>query len=66
MFRFQANMRINKSMLQQKWPRINTYIKENSYETFVLAYSKEMDQLMPTNSFTTSEREEFNSPTCPK
>jgi hypothetical protein len=66
MFGFQANMRINKSMLQQKWPRINTYIKDNSYETFVLTYNKEMDQLMPTNSFTTSEREEFNSPTCPK
>jgi len=66
MFGFQVNMRINKSMLQQKWPRINTYIKDNSYEMLVLAYTKEMDQLMPTNSFTTSEREEFNSSTCPK
>jgi hypothetical protein len=66
MFKFQTNRKINQSILQQKWPRINTYIKDDPYEMFILAYNKEMDQLMPTNSFTTSEEEEFNSSTCPK
>lgn len=66
MFRFQANRNINKSILQQKWPKINTDIEDDPYEMLVFAYNKEMDQLMLTNSFTTSEGEEFKSPTCPK
>jgi hypothetical protein len=66
MFGFQANRKINEFILQQKWPKINTCIEDDPYEMLVLAYNKEMDQLMPTNNFTTSEGEEFNSPTCPK
>jgi hypothetical protein len=39
MLGFQANKKINESILQQKWPKINTYIKDDPYEMLVLAWT---------------------------
>jgi hypothetical protein len=62
LLKFQANKRINKSILLQKWPRNAFDAKNNAYETLVLAYSKKLDILVFVNSITRSNVEEENPP----
>lgn len=43
MLRFQANFRINESLLVKKWPRNVFNVEDNAYETPTLAYNKDVD-----------------------
>jgi hypothetical protein len=61
---FQVDYKINKSILQQKWPRNSNDEHDNPYKSLILAYNIEMDQLVPTNIITISKVEELISPTC--
>jgi hypothetical protein len=62
LFKFQANKRINKSILLWKWLRNAFDAKDNAYETLVFAYSKESDVLVLANFITISNVEEESSP----
>ncbi len=62
MLGFQIERRINESILLQKWLRNTSNIKDDAYETLVLAYSKKLDLLVLASSITRSDVEEESSP----
>ncbi len=62
LFKFQAERRINKSLLLQNWSKNAFDIEDNEYETLVLAYNKELDSLILANYITRSLKEEESSP----
>ncbi len=55
-------MRINESILLQKWPKNNSNIVNDAYKTPILTYSIELDVFVSANSITISDVEEENSP----
>jgi len=55
---FQASRKINNLVLEKRWPRNNTDVKDDPYETHTLAYNREMDQLVVTNTFNKKVEEE--------
>jgi hypothetical protein len=36
--------KVNKSILEKKWPKNDLNVKGDPYETIVFAYNREMDQ----------------------
>jgi hypothetical protein len=66
MLEFQANMRINKSILLWKWPKNASNVEDNAYEALVLAYNRKLDICVSTSSITRSNVEEENYPPYPK
>jgi hypothetical protein len=66
MLGFQTKRKINKSILQQKWPRNVSNVEDDEYETPILTYNIELDLLVSTSSITRSDVEEKNSPPYPK
>ncbi len=53
-----------KSIEKKNWPRNNADAKDDPYETLILAYSKEMDQLVEVNIIR-NEVDENDYDTCP-
>lgn len=66
MLRFQIERRIIESILLQKWLRNTSNIKDDAYETLILAYSRGLDLLVLANSITRSNVEEESSPPSSK
>jgi len=64
LLRFQAERRINKSILLRKWPKNIYDVKDDAYKTPIFAYSKELDLLVLAISITRNDVEEENSPPC--
>jgi hypothetical protein len=62
--KFQTSKKINDSILERKLPKNNSNIKDDPYETLVLVYNMEMDQLMEANTIS-NKVEEKNFTTCP-
>jgi hypothetical protein len=42
---FQEPKKINDSVLKKKWPKNDLNVEDDPYETLILAYNKEMNQL---------------------
>jgi FtsZ-interacting cell division protein ZipA len=55
---FQASKKRSNSILEKKWPRNNTNVKDDPYETLALAYNREMDQLMVAKAINNKVEEE--------
>jgi len=51
-------------ILEKKWPKDNSNVKDDPCESPIFAYKKEMDQLMEANIIS-SKVEEEDSTTCP-
>jgi len=51
-------------ILEKKWPKDNSNVKDDPYEAPIFAYKKEMDQLMEANIIS-NKVEEGDSTTCP-
>ncbi len=49
---FQVSRKVNDSILKKRWPRNDTDVEDDSYQTPSLSYNKEMDQLMVANTIT--------------
>jgi hypothetical protein len=47
---FQTSMKINNSILEKRWPRNDTNVENDPYETPTLAYNMEMGQLVVANA----------------
>jgi hypothetical protein len=47
---FQASKKISDSFLENKWPKNDTYAKDDPYETPTFTYNRETDQLMVANT----------------
>jgi hypothetical protein len=62
MLEFQANMRINKSILLWKWPKNASNVEDNAYETLIFTYNIELDILVSISSIIRSDLEEESSP----
>jgi hypothetical protein len=46
---FQVSKKINDSILEKRWPRNDTDVKDDPYETPTLVYNREMNQLVVAN-----------------
>jgi hypothetical protein len=53
-------------ILQWKWRRSANDVKDNAYETPLLIYNRDMDQLMLTINITISKVEKWQLPTMPR
>jgi hypothetical protein len=62
--RIPSAKKISNSILEKKWPRSNSNVKDDPYEALVLAYSREMDQLVEANTIS-NEVEEEDFVVCP-
>ncbi len=62
LFGFQAERRINKSLLLWNWAKNASNVEDDEYETLVLAYNKKLDSLISTSCITRSLEEEESSP----
>jgi hypothetical protein len=62
LFEFQADKKISKSILLQKWPKNTFDAKDDAYETPIFVYNKELDVLVSANSITRNDVKEENSP----
>ncbi len=49
MLGFQVSKKKNDSILEKRWPRNDTNIENDPYQTHALAYNREMDQLVRAN-----------------
>jgi len=58
---FQANRKINKSILLQKWPKNTFDVEDDVCKTPVLVYNKELDVLVSASFITRSNVEEESS-----
>ncbi len=56
---FQVSRKINDSILEKRWPRNDTDVEDDPYETPTLVYNREMDQLVVAN-IVNNEVEEKN------
>jgi hypothetical protein len=60
---FQTSKKVNNLVLEKRWPRNNTDVEDDPYETPTFAYNKEMDQLVVTNTFNRKvEKENITRP----
>jgi hypothetical protein len=62
--RVQCAQKINDSILKKNWPKNDANAKDDPHEALVVAYNREMDQLMEANTIS-SEVEEEDCETCP-
>jgi len=53
-----VSRKINDLVLEKRWLRNNTDVEDDPYETPTLAYNREMDQLVVTNTFNNEVEEE--------
>jgi hypothetical protein len=61
---FNAPKKINDSILKNNWPKNSVDAEDDPHEAPVVAYNKEMDQLVEANTIN-SEVEEEDCETCP-
>ncbi len=66
MLGFQAERRINESLLLRNWPRNTFAIKDDEYETLVLTCNRVLDSLMLASYITRSLEENESSPSHTK
>ncbi len=56
--------KISNSILENKWPRNDSNVKDDPYKALVFTYSRELDQLVEANTIS-NEVEEEDFVVCP-
>jgi hypothetical protein len=55
---FNAPKKISDSILEKNWPKNDSNVKDDPYESPIFTYNKEMDQLMEVNIISNKVEEE--------
>jgi hypothetical protein len=50
--------KVSKSILEKKWPRNDSNVKDAPYEATIFVYNKEMDHLVEANTISSKVKEE--------
>jgi hypothetical protein len=58
MLGFNAPKKTSNSILKNNWPRNDVDVRDDPYEALILAYGREMDQLVEANTISSEEKEE--------